>query len=203
MKEIEVEVAFDNSKEEVMKILSKFDFIGEKEICDTYYFDSLRKNLQPEDDLRLSETFRVRRNKDKCFLTYKKQHFNKKLWIYSDEYETKVEDYDIIKKIIEMLGLEVLIEVNNRRRVYKYKDFEIELEDVENLGIFIEVEKLINTNDEEMVIKNEIRDFIRSLGLKNVRELNIGKNQFLLSKKMNRNINIFNDTKYDISNRSE
>ena len=197
MKEIEVEVAFDNSKEEVMEILSKYEYIGEKDICDTYYYDPLRNNLQPEYDLRLNETFRVRKTKDKCFLTYKKQHFEGKLWIYSDEYETKVENANTIEKIIEMLGLEPLIKVHNIRRVYKYGNLEIELEDVKNLGIFIEVEKLSTTETEEMTIKEEIRNFIRSLNLKNVRELNIGKNQYLLSQKLNKKINLYNDTKYN------
>ena len=197
MKEIEVEVAVDNSKEEIIKILSRFDYKGEKEICDTYYYDPLRKNLQPENDLRLNETFRIRKNKGKCFLTYKKQHFDGKLWIYSDEYETEVVDDSVIEKIIELLGFQVLIQVHNRRMVYRYNEFEIELEDVENLGIFIEVEKLSNTSEDEMTIKKEIREFIKSLNLKNVRELNIGKNQYLLSQKMNRHINLYNSTKYD------
>ena len=127
MKEIEVVVAFDNSKEEVINILSRFNFKGDKEICDTYYFDPLRTNLQPESDLRLNETFRVRKNDKGCFLTYKKQHFEGKLWVYSDEYETKIEDPNVLEKIIEMIGLEVLIRVHNKRKVYSYKDFEIEL----------------------------------------------------------------------------
>ena len=94
-----------------------------------------------------------------------------------------------------MLGLKELIKVHDRRNIYKYKDFEIELEDIEGLGIFIEVEKM-STLDNEIEIKEEIRDFIRSLKLKNVKELNIGKNQYLISKKLNREINIYNDTKY-------
>ena len=197
MKEIEVEVAFDNSKEEVINILSRFNFKGDKEICDTYYFDPLRTNLQPESDLRLNETFRVRKNDKGCFLTYKKQHFEGKLWVYSDEYETKIEDPNVLEKIIEMIGLEVLIRVHNKRKVYSYKDFEIELEDVENLGVFIEVEKLSNSSNDEMTIKKEIREFIKSLNLKNAKELNIGKNQYLLSQKLNKKINLYNDTKYD------
>ena len=195
MKEIEVEVAFDNPKEEVIEKLSKFTFVGEKEICDIYYYDPLRKNLQPESDLRLSETFRLRKVKDSSCITYKKQHFEGKMWIYSDEYETKVESYETIKTIISLLGLEPLITVHNKRKIYKYNDYEIELEEVEGLGNFIEVERLSTSNDEAK-IKEEIRDFIRSLGLRNVRELNIGKNQYLLSIKMNRKLNIFNDTVY-------
>ena len=196
MKEIEVEVTFDNTKEEVIKVLSKYEYVGEKEIIDVYYYDPLRSNLQPESDLRLNETFRIRKTKKGNYLTYKKQHFKGKLWVYSDEYETKVEDYNTIKKIIKILGLKELIKVHDRRNIYKYKDFEIELEDIEGLGIFIEVEKM-STLDNEIEIKEEIRDFIRGLKLKNVKELNIGKNQYLISKKLNRKINIYNDTKYD------
>lgn len=196
MKEIEVEVAFDNTKEEVMKLLSKYEFIGEKDITDIYYYDPKRSNLKPESDLRLSETFRLRKKNNTCLITYKKQHFKGKLWVYSDEYETEVKDYETVKTIISMLGLTPLITVHNNRRIYKYKDFEIELEDVEGLGCFIEVEKLSSSKEDEMNIKEEIRDFIRSLKLKNVRELNIGKNQYLLSIKMNRKLNLFNNTIY-------
>ncbi len=196
MKEIEVEVDFDNSKEEVIKKLSKYDYKGEKEICDIYYYDPLRKNLQPEDDLRLNEVFRMRKTGNKCYLTYKKQHFDGKLWIYSDEYETVVEDASIIEKIIEMLGLKVLIQVQNKRRIYVYNEYEIELDDVQGLGTFLEVERLSNTKDDEKSIKEEIRTFIRNLNLKNVRELNIGKNQYLLGKMMGKKINLYNDTKY-------
>ena len=191
-----IKKAINSAVEEVIKVLSKYEYVGEKEIIDVYYYDPLRKNLQPESDLRLNETFRIRKTKKGNYLTYKKQHFKGKLWVYSDEYETKVEDYNTIKKIIKMLGLKELIKVHNRRNIYKYKDFEIELEDIEGLGIFIEVEKM-STLDNEIEIKEEIRDFIRGLKLKNVKELNIGKNQYLISKKLNREINIYNDTNYD------
>ena len=63
MKEMEISVAFDNPKEEVLRILSKFNLVGEKELYDTYYVDPLRNNLKPESDLRLNETFRIRKNK--------------------------------------------------------------------------------------------------------------------------------------------
>lgn len=195
MKEIEVEVTFDNSKEDVIKKLSKFEYIGEKEIFDIYYYDPLRNNLKPESDLRLSETFRLRKTSTASYLTYKKQHFKGKLWIYSDEFETKIEQYDTINNIITLLGLKPLITVHNKRRIYKYNDYEIEFEEVEGLGTFIEVERMSNDSD-EFKIKEEIRDFIRSLKLKNVRELNIGKNQYLLSIKMNKKINVYNNTIY-------
>lgn len=194
MKEMEISVAFDNTKEEVLKILSRFEFVCEKEIHDTYYVDPLRDNLKPEDDLRLNETFRIRRDKSACYITYKKQHFEGKLWTYSDEFETRVEDYATMEKVVSMLGLEPLITVHNRRTVYHYINYEIIFEDVLGLGYLLEVEKLENDSDKALDVKNELRDFIRSLGLKNVKELNIGKNQYLLSKKLNRDLNVYNDT---------
>ncbi len=197
MKEMEVLVTFDNTKEEIINILSQFSYIGEKELFDTYYVDPLRDNLKPEKDLRLKETFRVRRNKDACFVTYKKQHFKGKLWIYSDEYETEVKDYKIMEQIISMLGLKPLITVHNKRTIFHYKEYEIVFEEVENLGYFLEVEKLATDEKEAMKVKEEIRNFIRSLKLKNVKELNIGKNQYLLSKEIGCSLTIFNDTVYE------
>lgn len=196
MKEMEISVAFDNTKKEMLNILSQFNFVEEKELYDTYYIDPLRNNLKPEDDLRLNETFRIRRNKNACFLTYKKQHFVGKLWTYSDEYETEVKDYKIMEKIVSMLGLEPLITVHNKRTIYKYLDYEIILEDVENLGLLLEIEKLSTNEKEAMNVKEELRNFIRNLKLKNVKELNIGKNQYLLSKKLGHKVIIFNDTDY-------
>lgn len=197
MKEMELSIAFDNTKEEVLKVLSQLDYIGEKELYDTYYIDPLRDNLKPENDLRLNETFRIRRNENSCFVTYKKQHFEGKLWTYSDEYETEVKDYKIMEKIVSMLGLEPLITVHNKRTIYKYEDYEIIFEEVENLGCLLEVEKLSENENEAMNVKEELRNFIRSLKLKNVKELNIGKNQYLLSQKLGSNIKVFNDTKFD------
>lgn len=159
----------------------------EKEIYDVYYCDSLRNNLKPEANLRINEIFRLRRMGNECLLTYKKNHFEGSRWIYSDEYETKAEDYAMMEKIISMLGLEEQIVVHNKRKYYKYLDYEIVFEEVENLGLFLEVEKMAPEDFQDVKkVKSEIRDFINRLGLKNWQELDLGKNQLMLRKKMDR-----------------
>lgn len=135
MKEIEILISFDNSKEEILNILSKFEYCGEKEIYDTYYEEESRENLKPEKNLRIKEIFRVRRIDEDCMITYKKNHFEGNRWTYSDEYETKAENYQMIEKIIEMLGFRIQIVVHNKRKFYRYRDYEITFEEVENLGI--------------------------------------------------------------------
>lgn len=191
MKEIEVLVDFDNSEEEMLEKLSKFEFVKELDLYDTYYEDPLRDNLKPEDDLRINEIFRVRRIGNDCLITYKKNHFDGKRWLYSDEYETKAENYETIETIIKMLGLEEQIVVNNKRRCYKTDEYEITLDHVVGYGCFLEVEKMTDDDVDVKKIKDEIRSFIKELNLKNVKELNIGKNQLMLAKKLGRNINLY------------
>lgn len=188
MKEIEILVIFDNSKKEILDILSKFEYIFEKKIYDTYYEDPLRDTLKPEENLRINEIFRVRRIEQECLITYKKNYFEGNHWVYSDEYETKAESFEMIEKIVGMLGLQEQIVVHNTRQYYKYGDYEIVFEDVENLGLFLEVEKMAASDFQEVKkVKDEIRQFISSLGLKNWKELDLGKNQLMLRKKLNRN----------------
>ena len=185
MSEIEILVSFDNTKEEVLKILEQFEYIGDKENYDTYYIDPLRDDLKPEDDLRLNSSFRIRRDKAGCYITYKKQHFDGKTWLYSSEHETHANDYKVLEEIVGMLGYEELIVVHNKRRVYHNGEYEICFEEVMDLGIFLEVEKVVEeTGIDIEKIKDEIRKFISMLGLNNVRELNVGKNQMLLAKKL-------------------
>ena len=187
MKEIEILVDFDNTKEEALEVLSKFQFIEEKEVYDTYYEDPLRTNLKPESNLRINELFRVRRKGQDCYITYKKNHFEGNRWIYSDEYETKAENYETIERIVEMLGLEVQVVVHNKRRFYHFEEYEIILEEVEGLGLFLEVEKMAPESETEVLkIKQEIHEFIKNLGFKNTRELDYGKNQLMLREKLNR-----------------
>lgn len=187
MKEIEILVTFDDDKKTVLNKLAKFNYIGDKEIYDTYYVDPLRENLQPEPNLRINEIFRVRRIGKDCLLTYKKNHFKGNRWTYSDEYETKAENYEMVEKIIEKLGLEVQVVVHNKRKIYKHEEYEIVFEDVENLGLFMEVEIMVPDDEEDVLeVKEKIRKFIHSLGLTNVRELDLGKNQLMLREKLKR-----------------
>lgn len=61
--------------------------------------------------------------------------------------------------------------------------------------MFIEVEIMVSDDTVDvMEIKEKIRQFISSLGLTNVRELDLGKNQLMLRKKLNRDdIDIYID----------
>lgn len=185
MLEIEILVQVKNSLSEARKILSGLKLEGMFEVVDTYYFDPLRKELKPGDNGRLIRSFRLRRKKDKYFLTYKVDNFDNDLWVNSDEHETEVGEYNVTKKILEHLGLQELVVVTNQKYIYEAGDYEIVLEDVKGLGIFLEVEYKKEVSDQDTSqIKANIWTFIGSLGLSIGEEMNAGKPELLLAKKI-------------------
>jgi len=183
MREVEILVKLKSGKREALDTLSVFDFAGEKEVLDIYFYDKKRESLKSHDN-RLTECFRLRKKDGTNYLTYKVDKFDdSKKWLYSEEEETEVKDFDVAKKIILLLGLTPLVEINNTKYTYYTEEYEIVLEEVKDLGLFLEVEKL-KVGDEEDIkdIKRDILNFIKSLGLKTGNELNAGKPELMLNK---------------------
>lgn len=183
MKEIEVLIEVLCSKEQALSELKKFTFQGIKKTIDIYFFDPLRQDLQPKADGRLRNSFRLRQKDGKYFLAYKIDNFKNNDWIYSDEHEVSVGDFDIALSIIKQLGLQELVRVENEKHIFMTPKYEIVLEDVKDLGLFLEVEKLSEVPDNAVAdAKQEIRNFIKKLGIKIGNELNAGKPELMLKK---------------------
>ena len=86
MKEIEILVEVYSPIEEVINILSKFKYLGTKEVVDTYYYDPLRKNLKPNSSNQINECLRLRKKDDTNFITYKIDEFDADgKWLYYNE----------------------------------------------------------------------------------------------------------------------
>ncbi len=180
MIELEILVRVNNSVNEIEKCLSHFGFSHNFEIIDTYYFDPQREDLLPHNG-KIFSCFRLREKEGKAFLTYKKDHYNDTTWIYSDEYETEIGDILNTKKIIKSLGFLELLKLSSQKKYYYFGDYEIVLETVDNLGIFLEVEyKAISSQETIEEDKEKIRQFISELGLDVGEELNSGKPELYL-----------------------
>ena len=183
MKEIEILVEVYSPIEEVINILSKFKYLGTKEVVDTYYYDPLRKNLKPNSSNQINECLRLRKKDDTNFITYKIDEFDADgKWLYSNEYETQINDISVVNNILERLGLKKLITIHNKKRTYKYQEYEIVLETVKDLGYFLEVEFCNNKDIDVKEKKLEIQNFIDSLSLNISQELNIGKPEMMINK---------------------
>lgn len=186
MKEIEILIEVKSSKEEAHKVLSKFTEHGVKRTIDIYFHDPLRKDLQPGEDNRLLNAFRIRQKDGKNSLAYKIDHFQGDEWTYSDEFETEFEDFEQMLHIVNNLGLEELVRIDNEKHTFTTPEYEIVLEDVKNLGLFMEVEKLEEVPDDKVAeTKQEIRHFLESLDIELGEEQNAGKPELILRKLRN------------------
>lgn len=184
MKEIEILVEVLDSKEAVLEKLQAFNYQGIKKTLDIYFFDPLRKNLQPDRNNRLSGSCRLRNKNGQALLAYKTDNFDEKgVWIYSDEHEIEISDFKTGHTILSHLGMQTLIELENEKHTFLTDEFEIVFEDVKNLGLFLEVEAHTLSDTESVQgVKKRIQQFIDGLKLNVSEELNAGKPELMLRK---------------------
>lgn len=182
-KEIEILVELKSDFEKAKKALEAFDFKGAKKTVDYYYYDPLRQNLQLNAEKKLMECCRIREKAGKFHVAYKVDKYDGKTWLYSDEYETEFQNLEALQHIFENLGLQLLVTIDNTKYTYETGQYEIVLEDVKDLGYFLEVEFTGEDTQSVEDIKKEIYAFIQDLDMKVGEELNSGKPELLLLKK--------------------
>lgn len=189
MKEVEVLIEVKDSKEKALNVLEQFGSATAQHVLDIYFYDQLRSDLQPGKNTRLNRSFRLRKKDEKISLAYKIDHFDKNdQWIYSDEHETRVDNFNEASNIIKHLGLQELIRIDNEKHIFKTSEYEIVFEDVKNLGYFLEVEKIHEVEDSLIEeTKQKIRSFIQQLNINFGEELNAGKPELMLRKQKKTN----------------
>ena len=182
MKEIEILVEVYDNVEVVKQALKKFEYKGLKRTIDEYYYDPKSNILKPDKSNKLNHCLRLRTKNNEFFVTYKDDIFEGEKWLYSNEYETKVQSIDIMKEIFHKLGLVKFIEIDNEKETFIANDYEIVIENVKDLGIFMEVEYCTSDNIDVIKVKKEIQKFIDDLGLNVSSELNMGKPEMYMKK---------------------
>ena len=182
MKEIEVLVEVYDNKKKVKEKLKDFKYEGLKHTIDEYYYDPKRKELKPDKNNQLDHCLRLRTKNDEYSITYKDDVFENGKWLYSNEYETKVENIDMLREIFKRLGLKKFIVIDNKKDTYTYNDYEIVVEDVKKLGLFMEVEYCTDKDVDIKEVKKEIQKFIDDLNINVSEELNMGKPEMYMIK---------------------
>ena len=182
MKEIEILVELYDDFYKVKKVLDQYDFVGIKKVIDEYYYDPMRDDLKPDKNNKLYNCLRLRQKNDDFTITYKNDVYDEDKWLFSNEFETKIESINIFKNILAKLGFKKYIEINNTKYTYIYKKYEIVLEEVKDLGIFMEVEYCTDEDVDVKEIKEEINEFINNLSINHSEELNMGKPEMYLKK---------------------
>lgn len=157
MEKIEIELKLSlKNVESLKRRLDKIAiFLKEAFQRDTYFVPSHRNFVEQKP---IYEWLRIRevdkRDKKVSILSYKNFGKGKKYdTISCNEFETEINDSEILKKIFKNLDIKELIIVNKKRRNYSYKNTIISVDSVEGLGDFIEVEFDVEGDNEEEVKK--------------------------------------------------
>lgn len=160
MKEIEVKARM----REPEAVLNKLNGLGckfsEPIKQDDIIFLSRDITEFPEDKRGIN-FLRIRDQDKKIIFTLKQPVTNELDCI---EREVVVSDARQMKEILDYLGYQEVVRISKVRKKCRYKEYEVCLDDVKELGEFIEVEKISREDGEE--VQKEIVNFLLGLGVK-------------------------------------
>jgi len=155
MKNIEIETRSFITKGEYKRLVQKFgkeakflDSVNEE----TVYFKGARGDL------------RLRKNDKQAYIILKggKIHDD-----FREEIEIKCDkkDFKKIEELFKKLGFEDEIHWFRKRRIYKWEDTKVFLDDTKGYGYIIELEKIGKLREKERIHK-ELENKLKSLGIK-------------------------------------
>lgn len=140
-KDIEIELRFPlKNPEEVIKFLEANAKVNSKDVFqkDTYFTPVHRDFLSVKYPF---EWLRLRESAKGNMLNYK--HFypeNVEKTDYCDEFETRVDNLEAVRKMFASLDIKEAVVVKKLRNIWLFKDVEIAIDDVKGLGSHIELE---------------------------------------------------------------
>ncbi len=178
--EIEIKVIIMNPDEVEAILRKKAKFIKEKKQKDEYFV------LDHRDFFRENPTkkyLRIRYEPEENSIGYHYCHFNEEgSLLKTDEYETKIENPEIMHEILERIGIKRKVTVTKHRKYFHYEDFEIVIDNIKELGFFLEIEaKIINDSLEKT--KEKCYKVLEKLGIKWKKAPNTGYPDMILNQK--------------------
>lgn len=168
MREIEIKAKVAN-KAQLYENLSRKNIMLSYPIKQhdvVYYIEGTEDNAPNSIWLRLRT-----QDTNKTIFTLKKQHCGE---LDSIEHETVVSDADETRKIIEAMGFKLYADFTKTRQKAKVGEIEICLDEIDQLGIFIEAEKLTTIDADGEKVKNELWELLINLGIQKDDEVFVG-----------------------------
>lgn len=197
MRETEITVQLFDSLENIhASLLNQGYKVDRTFIMNDHYYTTLQGDLKNYDfKTVINNSFLTRHLADDIngeiktldLLIFKNKIFDENGDVIEEEkIQSKVENADNCVKIFEMAGLHPYIISKSNNIVYKNDTVEFVVQNVENLGIFIELEELDGMQDLTPEQKtNDLINIIKSLNLKTGTDYNCKKLYMLLHKNEN------------------
>ncbi|MEK7114948.1 MAG: class IV adenylate cyclase [Patescibacteria group bacterium] len=170
--EIEIQVKIENIKPLLIFLKKSGQFKSEEKQIDQYFTPAHRDFLAVRP---VKEWLRLRNSNGVYSVNYKNWQYNKKgEGLYAEEYETKIADLEKVKSIFQILNFKKLINVDKKRKIWNYKNWEISLDSVKGLGDFVEIEFIGKNRKDPKKIMIEMINFLKELGCGKIEENHVG-----------------------------
>jgi adenylate cyclase class 2 len=180
--EVEVQAVIKDPNKVEEKLKEVGEFIKSRRQIDKYYTPPQRDFFAKENP---DEYLRIRYEDGKNQLNYSFLHFNDEGWLMStDEYETLVEEPETVEQLFNKIGMIHKITVEKIRKYFKCGDFEVTIDQIKDLGDFMEVEAKNDFGGVEKT-RQACYDFLNSLGVEYEVQKEMGYPR-MLYKKLNR-----------------
>ncbi len=178
MKEIEVK-AYLRDKGKVMEKLSSLGCVLSQPVrqIDTVYTNIPAETV--DEYFRNDHFLRIREQNDGRFIFTVKKPLSREVQTKL-EHETEVKDAVELEQAILLMGYKVANKVIKVRRTAHLKDFEICIDEVEELGTFIEVERM--SDGDVDAVRNELNEFLALLGVSSGDQVHKGYDIMMIEK---------------------
>lgn len=177
MKEVEITCEVFENIEKIKKTLTDndYEFVEEYTLNDVYMQNLKTGEYVPKNGI-ISDTYVIR------YVEENDQKVIKKKRIYEDGIEigtevtkTKVKDVKLAEEELNAEGYRRYLNMIQKNYMYKNKDYTIYIQEIENIGKFLEVE----SKKEECTIE-ELKQVVKALNLKIGQKFDIRKAEFSL-----------------------
>ena len=139
--------------------------------------------LRHEKDNEKKSIIRIRKSYDneKAILTFKGSSSGRSDDIAWEDYDTPIENPDKLERLLVGNGYVYVCLIDKMRQSFIYNEFEINIDNIRYLGIFIEIEK-IDSEKEIDEVKKEITSILELCGIAEQDIIKKGYVQLMLEK---------------------
>ena len=179
MKEFEVTFEVYN---DISVIKNEFYYVEEFVLDDIYMFNPIDNKFGVKDG-KITDTLMIRSIDNKeTEIVCKNRQYKNGLEIGAEKTTLKVENIEIAEKLFNSLGYKRFLRMIDKNYKYENDDYNAIIQEVEGLGLFLEIE-IKDGKDTEVEIQKLI-EFVKSLDLKIGKKFDVRKAE-LLYKKIN------------------
>lgn len=163
---IEVEIKLKiQKKEQIKDILMQSGFVEGKTVTetDTYYTSAHHDFWKLDEALRIRSIRDLTTQKETAVITYKGAKLDQ-ISMTRKELETEVGEAAVMREILERIGFSPVLPVEKQRRYLHKGNITACLDEVKDLGDYLELEILTDTEENRETALQKIEEILKLLG---------------------------------------